>query len=237
MQTLKVLRILRVWNDFIGEPSCPNQISILGACSIRKMQKLQPIFAIFLAWLILKERLPKKFFIYSALALIGAYGVAFPTLWPNFNTGDKTTIAAMFGLLAALSWGASTVFSKRALQETNFRIGTYLRFGLTTLIMLIMMLSTGSQSAIATVSPTQWLYFFIIVFSSGGIAMLLYYFGLKHTKASVSTICELGLPLSAIILDYFVYKSVMNATQFISAGLLLFAIVMVSRLKEAVVVQ
>lgn len=209
-------------------------VNFASLSAVILMQKLQPVFAIFLAWLILKEHLPKKFFFYAVLALIGAYLVAFPTLLPNFNTGDKTAIAAMFGLLAALSWGASTVFSKRALRETNFRIGTYIRFGLTTLIMLIMMLATGSQSAIPNISSTQWLYFFIIVFSSGGIAMLLYYFGLKHTKASVSTICELGLPLSAIVLDYFVHHSVMNAPQFIGAALLLFAIVMVSRLKEAI---
>lgn len=198
------------------------------------LQKLQPVFAIFLAWLILKEKLPKKFFAYAALALLGAYAVAFPTLLPNFNTGDKTPIAAMFGLLAALCWGASTVFSKRALRETNFRIGTYLRFGITTLIMLVIMLSTGGQMAITQISKTQLTYFFIIVFSSGGIAMLLYYFGLKHTKASVSTICELGMPLAAVVLEYLIYGKLMNATQFLGAAVLLGAIVMVAKMREAI---
>lgn len=198
------------------------------------MQKLQPIFAIFLAWLLLKERLPKKFFAYALLALLGAYAVAFPTLLPNFNTGDKTSIAAMFGLLAALCWGASTVFSKRALRETNFRIGTYLRFGITTLIMLVIMLSTGGQAAIPQVSKAQLMYFFIIVFSSGGIAMLLYYFGLKHTKASVSTICELGMPLAAVVLEYFTRGRIFNLTQFLGAAVLLFAIIIISKMKEAV---
>lgn len=199
------------------------------------MQKLQPIFAIFLAWLILKEKLPKKFFGYAILALVGAYLIAFPELKPDFNTGDKTTIAALFGLLAALSWGASTVFSKRALKETDFRMGTYLRFGLTALITGIIMLITGGQVAISNISQVQWTYFFIIVFSSGGLAMLLYYFGLKHTKASVSTICELGLPLSALIFEWFIYHKTLNPTQFIGAALLLLAIIMVSRLKEATI--
>ncbi len=209
-------------------------VNFANLSAVILMQKLQPVFAIFLAWLLLKEKLPKKFFYYAALALIGAYFIAFPELKPDFDTGDKTTIAAMFGLLAALSWGASTVFSKRALQETNYRIGTYIRFGFTSLIVLIIMLSIGGQTAIPDISNLQWTYFFIIIFSSGGVAMLLYYFGLKHTKASVSTICELGLPLSAIILDYFIHGSLMNATQFTGAALLLFAIIMVSRLKEAV---
>jgi len=198
------------------------------------MQKLQPIFAIFLAWLLLKEHLPKKFFFYAMIALIGGYAVAFPELVPNFATGDKTTIAAMFGLLAALCWGASTVFSKRALKETNFRIGTYIRFGFTSLIVLVIMLSMGGQTAIPEITSTQWTYFLIIIFSSGGLAMLLYYYGLKRTKASVSTICELGLPVSAVVLEYFVHGRLMNATQFIGAAVLLFAIIMVSRMKEAI---
>ena len=198
------------------------------------MQKLQPIFAIFLAWLLLKERLPKKFFGYAILALIGAYAVAFPELVPNFNTSDKTTVAAMFGLLAALCWGASTVFSKGALKDTNFRIGTYLRFGFTSLIVLIFMLGTGGYTAIPSITSLQWTYLFIIIFSSGGVAMLLYYFGLKHTKASVSTIAELGLPLSAVIFEYFIHGKIMNTTQFIGAGILLFSIIMVSRMKNAI---
>jgi len=196
------------------------------------MQKLQPIFAILLAWIILKEKLPKKYFLYSLMAIIGAYFVAFPTLIPNFNTGDKTTVAALFGLLAAISWGASTVFSKRALNETNYRVGTYLRYGLTTLIMLPIMFFTGTTGAISTITTYQWLIFLIIVFSTGGVAILLYYFGLKHVKASVSTICELGLPLSAIIFEWIFYHKTLNLTQYLGAVLLLFAIIMVSRLKS-----
>jgi len=196
------------------------------------MQKLQPIFAILLAWLWLKEKLPKQFALYAGLAFVGAYLISFPNIIPNFSTGDKTALAAMFGLLAAISWGASTVFSKRALNETNFRVGTYLRYGFTTIIMLLIMLGTGTQNAINTVSPTQWKYFFLIIFSSGGVAMLLYYFGLKHVKASVSTICELALPLSSIVFEYFIYHRTLTPIQFLGAGILLFGIVMVSRLKE-----
>ena len=212
-------------------------VNFANLSAVILMQKLQPIFAILLAWLLLKERLPKKFFFYAVLALIGAYAVAFPELRPNFDTGDKTTIAAMFGLLAAVSWGASTVFSKRALIETNYRIGTYLRYGFATLIMLPIVFFSGSTGAVFTVSPFQWMIFFIIIFSTGGVAILLYYYGLKHTKASVATICELGLPLSAIVFDYFIHGSVLSTTQFIGAGILLFSIVMVSRLKEAVTVE
>jgi len=101
------------------------------------IQKLQPIFALLLAGLILKEKLPKKFFTWASVAIIAIYFVTFPDFVPNFSTGDKTLIAALFSLGAAFAWGSSTVFSKRALKQVSFRLGTYLRFGLTTIIMLV----------------------------------------------------------------------------------------------------
>ena len=212
-------------------------VNFASLSAVIMMQKLQPIFAIFLAWLILKEKLPKKFFLYAIIALLGAYLIAFPTLIPNFNTGNKTAIGALFGLLAALSWGASTVFSKRALLETNFRVGTYLRYGLTSLIVFLMIMVSGGHIQITSVSQTQWWYFVAIILTSGVSAMLLYYLGLKHTKASVSTICELGLPISSLIFEWFIYHKTLNLTQFIGVAILLIAIIMVSRMKEATTEQ
>lgn len=212
-------------------------VNFASLSAVIMMQKLQPIFAIFLVWLLLKERLPRKFFIYALIALFGAYFIAFPTLVSNFNTGDKTTIGAFFGLLAALSWGASTVFSKKALLETNYRVGTYLRYGLTSLIVFLMIMISDGHIQITAVSHTQWLYFLAIILTSGVSAMLLYYLGLKHTKASVSTICELGLPLSSIIFEWFIYHKTLNLTQFIGVAILLIAITKVSRMKEATTEQ
>jgi len=104
------------------------------------IQKMQPIFAIALAGIILKEKLNKEFFIWASLAIISAYVMTFGFNLPNFNTGDKTTIAALFALLAAASFGSSTVLSKRALKNVSYEVGTYLRFSLTALIMLIIVL-------------------------------------------------------------------------------------------------
>lgn len=209
-------------------------VNFANLSAVLLMQKLQPIFAIFLAWVLLKEKMPKKFFLFAGLALLGAYAIAFPNLIPNFSTGDKTAIASLFGLLAAMSWGASTVFSKAGIKTTNFRIATYIRYGLTTFIVSIFLLASNNFSAFSQVNPTQWKYIFIIIFSSGAVAMLLYYFGLKKTRASVSTICELGLPLSAIVFEWLFYHQTLSYVQFIGGALLLFAIIKVSKLRKTV---
>jgi len=192
------------------------------------IQKLQPVFALVLASLILKEKLPKKFWPWAILAMIATYFVAFADLVPNFATGDKTVLAAIFALGAAFAFGSSTVFSKRALKQVSFRMGTYLRFGLTTLIMFLIAASMGNLSDFNQITQKQFLTFVIIVFSSGGLAMLLYYYGLKRVTASVSTICELAFPLSAIVLEFILRGRMLNWTQWLGAIILFVAIYQVS---------
>jgi len=196
------------------------------------LQKLQPLFAVFLAWLVLKEKLPKKFFLWVAFAILGSYFVTFGVNPPLLSAGDKTMLAAIFSLLAAFSFGSSTVFSKRALRQVNFRVGTYLRFGLTTLIMFLIVLGTGNISAINQITAHQLIIFLIIVFSTGGLAIFLYYHGLKHVTASVSTICELAFPLTAIILEYLIRGNMLSWVQWLGAILLGYSIYQVVRLKE-----
>ena len=74
------------------------------------LQKLQPLFAISLASVILKEKLSKKFLLLATIAIIGSFLVTFG-LQPIAEWEDKTIIASLFALLAAFSWGSSTAVS------------------------------------------------------------------------------------------------------------------------------
>ncbi|MFA7421997.1 MAG: EamA family transporter [Melioribacteraceae bacterium] len=192
------------------------------------IQKLQPVFALGLAAIILKERLPKIFFLWAALAISGAYLMTFGYSLPNLTTGDKTLVAAALSLVAAISFGSSTVLSKLALKNVGFELGTYLRFLLSALIMLVIAASYGDISKINQVSQTQWGVFFLIAFTTGGAAIFLYYYGLKKISASVATICELAFPLTAVILDYLVRGTVLSVIQWIGVALLVYSIIRVS---------
>ncbi len=192
------------------------------------IQKLQPVFALIFAGIILKERLPKIFFLWASLAVLGAYIMTFGFSAPKFYTGDKTLIAALLSLIAAISFSSSTVFSKRALRNVGFEMGTYLRFLLSAFIMLVLAISTGSLGAITEVSSTQWLVFFLIAFTTGGAAIFLYYYGLKKITASVATICELAFPMTAVVLEYFLHGNILSVVQWLGVALLLFSIVKVT---------
>lgn len=192
------------------------------------LQKLQPVFALLLAAILLKEKLPRIFFLWASFAIIGAYLMTFGFNLPNFNTGKSTIIAAILSLIAAISFGSSTVFSKRALRNVSFELGTYLRFAFSSLIMLVVSLSTGDIFSIGMLSTTQIFIFILIAFTTGGAAIFLYYFGLKYITASVATICELAFPLTAVVLDYFVRGTVLSFIQWIGVLILIVSILQVS---------
>jgi drug/metabolite transporter (DMT)-like permease len=196
------------------------------------IQKLQPVFAISFASIFLKEKLPKDFFIWAGIAVFGAYFMTFGTSTPHFDTGDKTTIAALFSLIAAVSFSSSTVLSKRALKNVEYRMGTYLRFLFTSVIMLIIVLFMGEINQVGSVTTNQFYIFLIIAFSTGGTAIFLYYYGLKKITASVAAICELSFPLTAVILEYYVHGNVLGFVQWIGAGVLLLSILRITFLKN-----
>jgi len=122
------------------------------------IQKLQPVFAISLAALLLKERLPKVFYVWAGLAMIGAYLMTFGFHSPDLSMGDKRTMAVLFALIATVAFASSTVFSKRALRHVNYKLSTYLRFLFTSVIMLFVALYTGDVVKVNEVNGRNGLF-------------------------------------------------------------------------------
>lgn len=198
------------------------------------IQKLQPVFAIGLAAIFLHERPPRQFFLWAILAIFGAYLMTFGFNIPNLDTGDKTVLAALFALLASFSFGSSTVLSKRALKNIGFELGTYIRFTITAILMFAIVLSFGEISTLENVTNNQAMIFLFIAIITGGPAIFLYYYGLKHITASVSTICELAFPLTAVLLEYSLRGNILGSVQWIGVIILLFSIIRVSVLKASI---
>ncbi|MSU74976.1 MAG: EamA/RhaT family transporter [Candidatus Magasanikbacteria bacterium] len=184
------------------------------------LQKLQPIFAMVLAAIFLRERFSARFYVYAALALLGGYLVAFKDPLTLTAVAKTSMTIAGFSVLAAFAWGSSTAFGKYSLKNIHYGLLAALRFGFTVLIMLA--LAASSLKQIPSVGGEQWRTLLIIVFSSGAVAMYLYYFGLKKVTASLSSLCELAWPFSAVILDYILNHTVLSWTQYLG-GLLLVA--------------
>ncbi len=193
------------------------------------LQQLQPIWAIGMAALLLKEKITKKFIGWAALALIAAYFISFKDLNVNFATGSGTVKAALLALGAGVMWGSSTAISKYVLNKVSFLAGTALRFILAPIFALFIILGNNQTSALYTLTTPQWQTLLLITFSTGMVALAFYYYGLKKTPARITTLCELVWPASAILIDYSYFHRTLSATQIFGIVLLGIAIYNVTR--------
>ncbi len=198
------------------------------------LQKFQPIFAIILSAIILRERFPAKFYVYAGLALIGGYFVTFKDPL-SVNFGSTTVLIALFSILAAFSWGSSTTFGKYSLKNINYGLLSALRFLFTMIIMLVPAIKYFGT--IPSIEINVWKTLVVIVFTSGALAMYLYYYGLKKIPASLATLCELAWPVSAIFFDYFFNHNVLSLTQITGAIILIFSVSMAARLNKTYIIS
>lgn len=192
------------------------------------LQKFQPVFAILLATILLKEKLSKNFLAWGVVAVLGGYLLTFGFHLPYLAEGNHTAQAALLSLLASFSFASSTVFSKNLLDKVNYISATFFRYGLTAFLMLAVVLISGHLMEINQVTETNWWVLAIISVTTGTGAILLYYYGLKHVKASHSTLMELFFPITTIVLDYFVNGVMLSPIQWISASVMVFAILKAS---------
>jgi drug/metabolite transporter (DMT)-like permease len=193
------------------------------------LQKLQPVFAIVLASVLLKEKVSRYFLIWASVAILGGYFLTFGAALPDFDENPNGTLAAMYALLAAFSFGSSTVFSKMFLIRHDFKTATFFRYGFTAVIMLIWVLVSGLTAEFTKITAINWMIFLIIAFTTGSGAIFLYYHGLKNVKAIVAIICELFFPISTIFFDYIFNHNLLSPVQWISAAIMVTAIVGLNR--------
>lgn len=212
------------------------------------LQKIQPLIAIALAAWLLGEALHKNFWLWTIVALFGAYLVSFPSLVPQLYPGETfnpNLVGAALALTAAALWGASTVFGKYVLRTAAFQTLTSLRFVVGLIFLVILNAAQGTFPAAGVITGTDVLFIVIVALTSGVFSLFLYYYGLQFTRASIATIAELGFPLAAVFVNaYFIPGNQVSGTYFgLFAGqwfgtlLLLFAMLMLSRVNQQEVLQ
>lgn len=192
------------------------------------LQKFQPLFAIALAALVLREPLTRRFLACATGAFVGGYFVTFGAI-PMAQWDDKTIIAALLALLAAFSWGSSTVLGKHALKNLSFLTVTSLRLWVTAIVAFIVFMSLPNQPALLSLTSQQWFIIVVIVLSTGSVALFIYYYGLKQVPATHATIYELFWPLSAVIIDWVIRGKVLSPPQMAGGILILLSTLLLPR--------
>ncbi|HZS51279.1 MAG TPA: DMT family transporter [Bryobacterales bacterium] len=192
------------------------------------LQKTQPLFAAFLAALLLGERLQGRFWICLLFTVAGAYLVSFgesPAFFANPAVlAPGRTAAALLALGAAALWGSSTVFGRFALQSVPFLTLTALRI-LCATPLLAAFAWLGRRQIEVHLQTRQWLYLALMALVPGLLGLLVYYRGLRYTRASLAALAELSFPATAALLNWIFLRTRITAIQ--AGGFLLVWLVIV----------
>lgn len=193
------------------------------------LQKLQPFFTIACAFAVLRERITARFVLAAVIAAIGGYLVTFGVHVPVWSDDRATITAAFMAVGAAACWGSSTVLSKFLLGTVPTAVVTGLRLAITTLLAGAFALALGHYPAAAALEPSQWGSLVLIACSAGGVALGIYYWGLKRVPASHAAVYELAWPISALAFDYAFRGVLLSSAQFLGAAILIGAMLSLRR--------
>jgi drug/metabolite transporter, DME family len=208
------------------------QVNYISFSVVFLLQKLQPIFAISAATIILHEKVDRRYIKWAVLALVAAYFVTFKNGVVDFNTGSGTAMAALYAFGAAFVWGASTALSRYVLLTKPSEVVTGLRFALTVPMALIAVYILGAWGSLGQLNLSELARFILLALSTGMVALYIYYRGLKRTQAKITTLLELVFPTLAIFIDATLYHTLLAPTQYLAALVLLFAIYRLSLLQK-----
>ena len=187
------------------------------------LQKIQPLFAALLARALLREPLGGRFWVCLCLALAGGYLVSFGDRLPGSLAPGRLS-APLLALAAAALWGSSTVLGRFALHRVSFVELTTLRIiGATPL--LFAMTRAGSQVRIADLDARQETSLVLMALIPGLAALLIYYYGLRHTRAALAAVAELAFPATATLLNWVVLGVRVSISQ-VAGFALLWAVIL-----------
>jgi len=187
------------------------------------LQKLQPFFTITCAFVILRERMTARFIVAAIVAAVGGYLVTFGFHIPALSDDRATISAALMAVGAAACWGSSTVLSKYLLVTVPTTVITGLRLFITTLLAGAFALALGQYPDMTALEASQWGSLVLIACSAGGVALGIYYWGLKRVPASHSAVYELAWPISALAFDYAFRGVLLSPVQLCGAAILIAA--------------
>lgn len=184
------------------------------------LQKVQPVFAIFLAHILLKERWPRHFPFIVMIAIGGAYLISFGggSLLSPWTSVDRT--AAIFAVGAAAAWGCSTVFGRYLSTQVPFEMVTALRIVCALPFLIIAVLNTQS----APMQAEALLPLVLLALIPGFAGLMLYYRGLSSTSASQASLAELAYPATAALLNWILLGVPTSLLQVIGLGIVWCAI-------------
>jgi drug/metabolite transporter (DMT)-like permease len=204
---------------------------------------IQPVISTMGAFLLFGDRFGRRFFLYAGIAILAGIfvsvahpmliGVSFERAGLNRGTG--------YALICALLWGLSTVAGRGVMIGMSLRLASSLRIAVGLACMTLILLAYGKLHG-ATLWPAAaqahaikaivWL--LLLASISGGIPLLIYFEGLRLTRASTAGYFEMMQTLAAVCITWGFFHATLELHQVLSALVLIAAVAMVQRVQQEV---
>lgn len=226
-KTLFLLSLIALFSGVIGTLAIVKALFLVNFKQLSVVvliQKVQPVFTVILAFIFLKEKLSKNFILWSLLVFFGVYLITFGFQLPDFSMNHDHILAYLLSIISAMSFSTNTILGKYLSDSISFLTITFNRFLFATIFSLIVCLATGTLFYFDAITLNNYAFFAGLVLIGGPPSMFIYYMGLRHVRAMVSAICELALPFSVIILDYFINNNLLSLIQWVGALIIIFGI-------------
>lgn len=186
------------------------------------LQKLQPLLAILLAAVLLRERVTKRFPLFAVPAVVGAWLLAFPE---PLGVGVQSLASAALAVSAAGLWAAGTVLGRMVSAELSFVHVTTLRFTVGLVALAAFALIRGTPVGVpADLVPRLVL----LALVPGLLALVLYYLALRRTPASRATLAELTFPVTAAAVGTTLLDGRLDPSQWFGFAVVLASVVLLA---------
>ena len=207
---------------------------------------IQPVISTLGAFLLFRDRLARGFFLYAGIAILAGIflSVERPDLIGVSFQQAGLTLGTGYALICAFFWAGSTVAGRGVMLGMPLRLAASMRIvvGLVcmTLILLINGKLNGSAlwpAAAQTHGAKAVMLFLLLASISGGIPLLIYFEGLRLTRASTAGYFEMMQTLAAVCITWGFFHAALRLHQIAAGVVLMGAVAMVQRVQSQVETQ
>src|SRR5256712_5577371 len=197
---------------------------------------IQPVISTIGAFLLFGDRLARRFFFYAGIAIVAGIfvSVAHPTLIGVSFERAGLNRGTGYALVCALFWGLSTVAGRGVMIGMPLRLASSLRIvvGLTCMTLILLAYGKLHGAALwpvaAQAHAAKAIVLLVLLASvSGGIPLLIYFEGLRLTRASTAGYFEMMQTLAAVCITWGFFHASLHLHQEIAAIVLIAAVAMV----------
>jgi drug/metabolite transporter (DMT)-like permease len=196
-----------------------------NATVVSVVVSVQPLFSTVGAVLLLGDRLSPRFWPWAALALLAGLllSVDQPSQLVSQLRSGAFQAGTGYALVTALFWGLATVAGRGVMVEVPLALASALRLCVGLVCMtIIVQLKHGGFPGHPPLGPMLKL-----VTIAGALPLLIYFKGLKHTRASTAGWFEQVQTIVAAFIGWAWFNGKITALQLLAAAALIVAVTMV----------